>query len=183
MRKSDMDKILHTQLIIARLGEKELMNWWNTDIAYEMGGADFLKRLLGETLAPLSAGEGILKAARLKDSQLISEMPDNQEVYTLFRPEAEVDMAIRERLRHFKRYPEDLPEEISRILAPEKDWSEQALADLIPSEKSPEFTGTSFGREIEKTVGLGMSDVMMRLASIIKTNEKGSYGLAYYRGA
>ena len=46
MRKSDTDKIIHTQLIIARMGEKELMNWLNTDIAYELGGADFLKRLL-----------------------------------------------------------------------------------------------------------------------------------------
>jgi hypothetical protein len=26
MRKSDIDKILYTQLIIARMGEKELMN-------------------------------------------------------------------------------------------------------------------------------------------------------------
>ena len=177
-----MDTILRTQLIIARLGEKELMNWWNTDIAYEMGGADFLKRLLGETLAPLSAGEGILKAARLKETQLISEMPDNQEVYTLFRPEPEVDMAIRERLRHFKRYPEDVPEEISQVLAPEKDWSAQVLADLISTEKPPEFTGTSFGSEIKKTVGLGISDVMISLASIIKTNEKGRYTLSYYRG-
>lgn len=183
MRKSDIDKILHTQLIIARMGEKELMNWWNTDIAYEMGGADFLKRLLGDTLAPLSAGEGILKAAQLKDTQLISEMPDNQKVYTLFRPEPEVDIAIEERLKHFKRYPEDLPEEISQILAPKKDWAAQELADLITSEKKPEFSGTSFGREIEKTVGLGMSDVMMSLASIMKTNGKGSYVLSYYRGA
>jgi len=36
MRNNDIDKILYTQLIIARMGEKELMNWWNTDIAHEM---------------------------------------------------------------------------------------------------------------------------------------------------
>ena len=93
-------------------------------------------------------------------------MPDNQKVYTLFRPEPEVDIAIEERLRHFKRYPEDLPEEISQILAPKKDWAAQELADLISTEKSPEFIGTSFGREIEKTVGLGISDVMISLASL-----------------
>ncbi len=183
MNKSDIDKILYTQLIIARMGEKELMNWWNTDIAYEMGGADFLGRLLGATLAPLSAGEGILKAAQLKDSQLISEIPENQEVYTLFRPEPEVNIAIEDRLRHFKRYPEDLPEEISQILDHKKDWTSQELADLISPEKPPEFTGTSFGREIEKTAGLGMPDIMKSLASILKTNEKGSYVLSYYRGA
>jgi hypothetical protein len=54
MRKFDIDKILHTQLIIARMGEKELMNWWNTDIAYKMGGADFLKRLRRYPCAPFS---------------------------------------------------------------------------------------------------------------------------------
>jgi hypothetical protein len=43
---SDIYKILYTQLIIARMGEKELMSWWNTDIAHEMGGADFLGRLV-----------------------------------------------------------------------------------------------------------------------------------------
>ena len=87
MQKSDIDKIIHTQLIIARMGEKELMNWWNVDIAFELGGADFLKRLLGDTMAPLAAGEGVLRAAHLKESQLIDEMPDNQNVYSLFRPD------------------------------------------------------------------------------------------------
>ena len=183
MRRSDIDKILYIQLIIARMGEKELMNWWNTDIAYEMGGADFLKRLLGDTLAPISAGEGILRAAYLKESQLINEMPDNQKVYSLFRPEPEVDGAIEERLRYFKRYPESLPEELSQILDPKKDWKPNELSDLIQSEKAPESIGSSFGREIVKAVGLGMSDVIKTMASIVKTNEKDRYVLSYYREA
>ena len=181
MRRTDIDKILHTQLVIARMGEKELMNWWNIDLAFEMGGADFLERLLGSVLAPISAGEGILKAAYLKESQLINEMPDDRNVCTLFRPEPEVDVAVAERLRHFKRYPEDLPDEISQILDPKKDWTSDALADLILPETPPESSGSSFGREIEKTVGLGIADVMINLASIVKTNEKSRYVLSYYR--
>lgn len=182
MRKTDIDKILHTQLIIARMGEKELMNWWNTDIAFNLGGADFLKRLLGDTLAPLSAGEGILKAAQLKDAQFIKDMPNSQEVFTLFKPEPEVNVAIEERLRHFKRYPEDLPEEIAQILDSEKDWSIEELSDLISTDEPAEYAGTSFGKEIEKTVGLGIADLMTNLASLIKTNEKGNYVLSYYKG-
>lgn len=181
MRRVEIDKILYTQLIIARMGEKELMNWWNTDIAHEMGGGDFLKRLLGGTLAPLSAGEAILKAAHLKESQLTDEMPDNQKVYTLFRPEPEVVVGIEERLRHFKRYPEDLPDEIAQILDPKKDWTSNELADLIIPEKSPESTESSFGRKIEKTIGLAMVDVITNMASIVKTNVKGHYVLAFYR--
>ncbi len=74
MQPKDLDKIFHIQLIIARLGEKELMNWWNTDAAYKLGGAAFLQRLLGKTIAPLAAGEAVLEAARLKESSLISAM-------------------------------------------------------------------------------------------------------------
>ncbi|WP_419174432.1 BREX-6 system BrxE protein [Desulfosediminicola sp.] len=183
MSSSDIDIILHAQLIIARMGEKELMNWWNTDIAYEMGGADFLQRLLGDTIAPLSAGEAILRAAYLKESQLVSEMPNSQNVYTLFRPEPEMGVALEERLRHFKRYPEDVPKEISQILDPKKDWTPDDLVDLIKPEKPVTSTGSSFGREIEKTVGLGMVDVMTNMASILKTNEKGRYVLTFYREA
>jgi hypothetical protein len=165
MRNPDIDKILYTQLIIARMGERELMKWWNTDIAFNLGGADFLKRLLGDTLAPLAAGEGILKAAQLKDSQQIDKMPNSDEVFTLFNPEPEINLAIKERLRHFKRYPEDTPEEIAKILDP------------------TEFTGTSFGKEIGKSAGLSIVDVMNNLASLVKTNEKGNYVLSYYVGA
>lgn len=56
------------------MGEKELMNWWNTDAAYKLGGAPFLQRLLGKTIAPLAAGEAVLEAARLKETSLISEI-------------------------------------------------------------------------------------------------------------
>jgi hypothetical protein len=183
MRKSDIDKILYTQLIIARMGEKELMNWWNTDIAFNLGGADFLNRLLGDVLAPLAAGEGILKGAQLKDSQHIANMPNSEEVFTLFNPEPEINIAIKERLRHFKRYPEDLPEEISHILDPNKDWTIEEFIALISTNEAAKYTGTSFGKEIVKTAGLSIVDVMNNLASIIKTNEKGNYVLSYYVGA
>jgi len=182
MRKSDTDKIIYTQLIIARMGEKELMNWWNTDIAYELGGADFLKRLLGDTLAPLAAGEGILKAAQLKESQSIKDIPNKQQVYSLFSPEPEINVAINERLRHFKRYPEDIPEEISQILDPKKDWQYEELVALLSTESANNYTGTSFGKEIKKNPGDGMTELMSKLASLVSTNEKGNYVLSYYQG-
>lgn len=178
---SDIDKILYTQLIIARMGEKELMNWWNTDIAHEMGGADFLGRLLGKTMAPLSAGEGILRAAYLKEMQTINKMPNNDSVCTLFRPEPEVAIGIEERYRHFKRYPESLPDDIAEILDPNKDWSSHQLSELIRPDQSAEPTGTSFGLEIDKPEGLGAVEIMATMASIIKSNEKGRYTLIYYR--
>ena len=181
MRNNDIDKILYNQLIIARMGEKELMNWWNTDIGHEMGGADFLERLLGKVMAPLSAGEGILRAAYLKEMQTINEMPDNDNVCTLFRPEPEAAIGIEERYRHFKRYPESLPETIAEILDPKKDWSSDQLAELIRSDLSPESKGTSFGIELDKPEGIGVAEITTAIASIIQSNEKGRYVLAYYR--
>lgn len=183
MLKNEVDKVLHTQLIVARMGEKELMNWWNTDIAYKLGGADFLNRLLGKTLAPLSAGEGILKAAQLKDAQMAENIPNNNQVFSLFRPEPKVSTAIEERLRHFKRYPEDLPAEIAQILNPDTDWSVEELAALIPTDDAVKTKGTSFGKEIEKSVGAGIVETMSNLAGVLKSNEKGSYVLSYYVGA
>lgn len=181
MTNNEIDTILHNQLVIARLGEKELMNWWNTDIAYEMGGGDFLERLLGKTMAPLAAGEGILRAAFLRESQVIKDMPNNQNVYTLFKPEPEVEIRLEERLRHFKRYPDSVPENIAGILDPKTEWTPATLAALIPDEKTPECSATSFGKEIKYPEGQNLAEVMTGMAALIRTNEKSRYVMAFYR--
>jgi hypothetical protein len=59
MDTTALDSILLLQVAVARLGETELMGWWDTDIAYKLGGAYFLQRLVGPRLAPLAAGEGV----------------------------------------------------------------------------------------------------------------------------
>jgi len=190
VQQDDLDKIFYTQLVIARLGEKELMNWWNTDVAYKLGGAVFLRRLLGKTIAPLAAGEAILEAARLKESSLISEIPENKQVFSLFKPEPSLSTALKERMRHFKRYPDDIPDEIVSILDPEKDWTSGDLIDLINVPDSLKSSGTSFGRLFEKFPGQNMTDtlnsIMLILASGIiahgKSSEKGKYTLCYYQG-
>ncbi len=190
MQPNDLDKIFYTQLVIARLGEKELMNWWNTDVAYKLGGAAFLQRLLGKTIAPLAAGEAILEAARLKESSLISEIPENKQVFSLFKPEPRLSTALKERMRHFKRYPDDIPDEIASILDPEKDWLPEDLIDLINVPDSLKSLGTSFGRLFEKSPGQNMADtlksIMLILASGVtahgKSSEKGNFTLCYYQG-
>ncbi len=182
MQQNDLDKIFYTQLVIARLGEKELMNWWNTDVAYKLGGAAFLWRLLGKTIAPLAVGEALLEAARLKESSLISEIPENKQVFSLFKPEPRLSTALKERMRHFKRYPDDIPGEIASILDPEKDWTSQDLIDLINVPEGAQFSGTSFGRLFEKFSGQSMTGIMLTLVSGITASDKGNYTLCYYQG-
>ena len=182
VQQNDLDKIFYIQLVIARLGEKELMNWWNTDAVYKLGGAAFLQRLLGKTIAPLAAGEAILEAARLKESSLISEIPDNKQVFSLFKPEPKLYTALNERMRHFKRYPDDIPAEIVSILDPGKDWTSGDLVDLINVPDVLQSSGTSFGRLFEKSPGQSMNGIMLTLASGITASEKGNYTLCYYQG-
>jgi len=190
VQQNDLDKIIYIQLVIARLGEKELMNWWNTDIAYELGGAAFLQRLLGNTIAPLAAGEAILEAARLKESSLISEIPGNKQVFSLFKPEPGLNTALKERMRHFKRYPDDIPDEIVSILDPGKNWTSRELVSLINVPDRSQSTGTSFGRLFEKSPEQSMisffNGILLILASGITAHEKGckkdNYTLCYYQG-
>ena len=107
MNEKEIDQILYTQLIIARKGEKELKNWWNTAIVFEICGDDFLRWLIGEKSAPFSTGEAILKAAFIKEQTILSQIPDGS-YFRLFCPNPHVDIALKDRLRYFKRYPYDI---------------------------------------------------------------------------
>ena len=184
MNIHDIDTILHCQLTVARLGEKELMNWWNTDMAYEVGGATFLQDLLGETMAPLAAGEGILEAARLKEASLSEGIPQNQGsgTQTLFQPSPKIKTALKERMRHFKRYPDDIPEQIKEILDPRTDFSAEQLIGRIPAETTLQKSGTSFGHQIEKPSSATDADAefFQNLAAEVAKCEKGNFILHYF---
>ncbi len=177
---ADLDEILLLQLTVARLGEKELMNWWNTDIAYQHGGSDFLTRLVGAAFAPLAAGEGILLAARLKEEPLLAAARD-EALYSLFLPEPGLRAALAERYRHFKTYPEELPPAIRAILDPTTDFKPADLLARLESAK-PELQGTSFGRLISIQPNPAPRAVMRALAATHTLADKGRYVMPYYRG-
>lgn len=180
MNQTAIDQILYIQLIIARLGEKELQNWWNTDIAFEMGGADFLKRLVGEKLATLSAGEAILQAAYLKELAIHNQIPGGS-CFSLFCPEPKLDIALKDRYRHLKRYPEDTPDTICKVLDPKKVWTAAELSALLGEFAVPAFQGTSFGRLIEISAGWDETDTIKALAAVVLQNEKGKYAMPYFK--
>lgn len=46
-----LDTILAVQIAVARLGEKPIHFWWNSDIADVDGGADLLQRMVGAEMA------------------------------------------------------------------------------------------------------------------------------------
>ncbi len=159
MDKTAPDTILALQLTIGHLGEKELCGWWNVDLVHRLGGADFLQRLTDSGMAPLAAGEGLLLAAGKAEDEKLAGMP--QGIATLFRPAAEVQVSLYQRWRHFKAWPDDLPEVLARLLDPDTDWTIPALvalrAELCIGVATPATEATAFGRELAGRSGRGVS--------------------------
>ena len=180
MEMTVLEPLMLLQLTVARLGEKELLGWWNTDIAYKLGGADFLNRLVGTKLAPLSAGEGVLLAARLKEEQLLAAIP-GETVYSLFCPEPRLRFELAQRFRHFKTYPDDVPAEIAEILDPQRQWKASDLFDRLAANAKPNFQGTSFGREISVHKAWTELERARALAATLSMEDKGTYVMPYYR--
>ena len=185
MQTAEIDTILLLQLTVARLGEKELLAWWNTDICYKLGGADFLNRLVGPVLAPLAAGEAILMAASLKEEKLIKAI-SGADAFSLFWPEPEARAALGRRLRHFKTYPDELPADIAEILDPGREWKSGELLERLTggpkvSFQGTKFQGTSFGREVSVAAAWGAVRKAQALASTFSAGDRGAYVMPYYR--
>lgn len=182
----NLDHILHLQLAVARLGERELEAWWNTDIAYKLGGAGFLERIAGPEMAPFAAGEGVLLTARLHEEALLESIHGNP-CFSLFCPPLPLRNELIRRYHHFKRYPEDTPDEIRAILDKNTEWSADALRSLIrklTGGNPTDWEGTSFGREIVGPTGgtFASEEAMMNaLAAVYLALDKGLYILPYCR--
>ncbi len=181
-----LDQILHLQLVVARLGEKELQAWWNTDIAYKLGGAAFLAKITGTEMVPFAAGEGILAASRLKEEELVAAIPGEPR-FSLFCPPLALRNELAFRFHHFKRYPDDTPAEILSILDSFTEWtvaSLRAFLEKLTAGAPTDYEGTSFGREL---TGIGegrfASDeaAIQSLAAAYLGLEKGRFVLPYCR--
>lgn len=175
-----IDEILALQLTAARLGERELKGWWNSDIAHHLGGADFLTRLVGPVMAPLAAAEGLLEVGRLKDESLLAGI-SGMVGRSLFYPSKDLVVALRDRMRHFKAYPQEVPPNIRTLIDSKKEWTVQELEALLPSPDQGAFTGTGFGRELSGGASMEEPQRSRLLAAEAGRSEKGRYVLAYYR--
>jgi hypothetical protein len=175
-----LDAILLLQLTVARLGEKELMNWWNTDIVYKLGGADFLQRLVGPRMAPLSAGEAVLLAAQRKEEKIIATIPGHA-TYSLFCPLPSVRAALSQRFRHYKTYLDDMPTAVEEILNPDTEWQISDLCARLQTFPKADFLNTSFGRELSRNPNVYELELAQALASTFSAADKGDYVMPYYR--
>lgn len=176
-----LDQILTLQLTVARLGEKDLMHWWNLDVAQELGGADFLTRLVGATMAPLAVAEALMTVASAKERALLAKMPSQS--HSLFSPPVALLGALRDRFRHYKRYPEDVPASVHQILDARKSFSKEDLQKLLQSPTVAKTQGTSFGIELLVDPNWDALQCAQALCNEIAKGPRGDYPFAYYRGA
>ena len=175
-----LDRILTLQLAIARLGEKDCMNWWAVKIAHQHSGADFLERLVGPEMAVLAVGDGLLQAAALAEQEILKKIP-GEAVFTIFHPEPELLSALSGRFRHYKRYPASVPESVRSILDPTRKMDAVFLFAETGAGKAVKYTGTTFGREITLPKGQDPETRMRALASVLGPDDRGAYPLPYYR--
>lgn len=181
-----IDHLLYLQLIVACLGEKELAGWWDTDIAYRLGGAGFLARIAGSDMAPLAAGDGVLLAARTKEGPLVGAIPGTP-CMSLFCPPASLGNELNRRFIHYKKYREDTPEEVFALLNPQTDWTVEALRELLKKETAGavwEAEGTTAGRELtlpgERPFASGEEALRACAAAYLELAE-GGFTLVYCR--
>jgi hypothetical protein len=189
----DLDTILTLQIAVARLGEKPMRFWWNSDIADADGGADLLHRLVGPEMAPLSIVEGVLLSASRTEERLLARIPAPP-AYSLFCLEPKLRIALRRRARHLKSYPDEVPSEI-RTLVDGGMSSEGATAeDLVGVVEAADQGGavsvseeqTSFGTELKLDAVPGEDRALalaVALARVAIRAPRGDYTLPYYREA
>lgn len=181
-----IDRLLYLQLIVARLGEQELMGWWDIDIAHRLGGAGFLGRIAGEDMAPLAAGDGLRLAGRIREEPFLSKVP-GVPAASFFLPEPTLLRELDRRYIHYKKYREDVPAEILTLLDPQKDWSLDELQDLMKPYTTGvtyEVEGTSHGWDLSlpgKKLFSGGEEALQACASAYLSLGKGSFKLIYYR--
>lgn len=195
MIDSELDQILALQIAVARLGERPLRFWWNSDIADIDGGADLLVRLVGKESAPLSVIQALLQVAKQTEERLCAAVPSPL-AYSLFCPEPTLRRALHNRIQHFKSYPDELPESFHVLLS--QDYGESNLLSAITNAESINLsTGSSVGGfQTEDTVfgvELKFFNPMVTpeavspvkyatiLAAVAASSPKGAYTLPYYR--
>lgn len=194
-----LDTILAVQIAVARLGEKPFRFWWNSDIADADGGADLLQRMVGAEMCLFAVADGLLLTARRAEARLLAEIPAPH-AYSLFLPEPALRVALQRRLRHFKTYPDDLPQQIASLLTDALS-TDDLVAAVESSTSAIDAFGvteekTRFGIEVIAPSGKGdngadlagrardtaaVLDTIAALARVALRSPRGGYTLGYYR--
>jgi len=186
---SVLDKILAIQLTVAWAGEGQCepkrLGWWQTDLIDDLGGGDFLQRLLPKTHAWASL-EAVREAARRADAKARGKMANPDAVRSIYFLGFELDEQLSDRLAALKRAGAssgkkpsealELPLELSA------DFDRARLAEILTSQGPEKFRKEPTGRKLAGPPPEEPNELVRRLAAALVPLID-DYPLPYYEVA
>ncbi len=185
---SVLDKILAIQLTVAWAGEGQCepkrLGWWQTDLIDDLGGGDFLQRLLPKTHAWASL-EAVREAARRVDAKARGKMADPDAMRSIFFLGFELDEQLNDRLAALKRDGaggKSPAEALELPLELNAEFDRDKLEDALTSQGAEKFKKEPSGRKLKGSPPDEPHELVRRLAaSLVPLID--DYPLPYYEVA
>lgn len=146
-----LDEILAIQFIVAWAGEgrcePERLGWWDTDVVDELGGGDFMKRLVPRTHA-WAALQAVREAARRKDEEIRSKAADPDRVRSLFHLGHDVERQLDDRLAELKKQGGEPSNMLPMLDVVDADFDADELAATLEEKGDADVEQTPGGRRV-----------------------------------
>lgn len=146
-----LDEILALQFVVGWAGEGRCeparLGWWATDLVDEMGGGDFMARLLPKTAA-WAALQAVREAARRQDALTRQQSAEAERIFSLFHLGYELDRQLTERLRVLKIGPETPQQALPHLNLLTETFDATQLANWLKSLAEVNTRPTPAGRRL-----------------------------------
>jgi len=181
--KSELDRVLTAQLIVAWAGEggeEKRLGWWRSDLISEFGGEDLFQRLLPATWQ-WAVLQGAREAARREDAAQRQRDYNPDRILSLFNLGFELDERIDERLQELKqlrRLPQELLPSLAQVIG--SAWNQTQFEEWLAGHGSTETEPTSIGRRLRGESPSSLELLVKRfVAGLAPLGD--SYPLPHYR--
>lgn len=179
-----LDAILILQLVVAWAGETadepERLGWWRSDLIDEAGGGDFFRRLLPST-HKWAALEAARKVAECVDQKARQDLPNPDQIRTLFFWGFDTDERLAERLRQHKMSGLPPEEALELPLRLDSNWCRDAFQGYLQGlPKQADFVTKRQGRELPGPKDDNLAEAAAFLAGALLPLGD-SYPAPYYR--
>lgn len=176
--KQTLDDILALQILVAKAGETERLNWWRIDATDEAGGGDFFQRLVG-SLSPMASTEAALKGAAAKELEIMQNASIDHEMVSLFHLPGELQIQVQERWGFYKKHPEQLPEALQQLIAHDWTFESSAFEATLAGIDKPSYERSPLGRKVRGSQPTDPIDLVKNLAAVLLPLDT-TYPLPYY---
>ncbi len=177
-----LNQILAYQICIAWAGEAlcepPRLGWWRTDLVDQLGGGDLLRRLLPRT-AQWSGLQAVRQAAIQTDTHLRREIPEADQIRTLFFWGFDIDEQLSDRLSIHKKSEADPQKVLPLPLKLADPFSPKAFEVAIAGEVNVEITRN--GRAIQGDIPITPEQQAKKLVAALVNPIPEQYPMPFYR--